>query len=349
MADTAFRQLLAETLRDSLSTLKRSSAKEQLYAFAVFTNGESDYDYLAVSANTEEGLARRVAAWMSAHPDSDPATVSRELRWSTPEWVYHDFFESMGDLALPSGEGEKRDARIYADIITALKGLDDEGLFGAGAARERITLLVVCAEMSAEYFQKGLKKLNPPAVVKAYLAEYSPARLYARLDLLAAEQRLHTYLELYEDLALHRDTLLSREAKQCGLVSHLSLHPVLAKLAPDIVDGLLGVVERHVTAKAFNLERSAEWKRDGMFTAEIRLATSAVQLLADCGPLGDSEIQQLQQLLVQRLDFDADTSGPVSSLPEDIATTLHELLPERFPTPQKSASTNRLTNAKAFH
>jgi hypothetical protein len=52
---------------------------------------------------------------------------------------------------------------------------------------------------------------------------------------------------------------------------------------------------------------------------------------------------------VQRLDFDADTSGPVSSLPEDIATTLHELLPERFPTPQKSASTNRLTNAKAFH
>jgi hypothetical protein len=349
MADTAFRQLLTDTLRDSFTTLQKTSAGERLYAFAVFTNGELDYDYLAVSANTEEGLAQRVAAWLSEHPESDPATVARELRWSTPDWAYHDFFESMGDLGLPPGEGEKRDARIYADIVTALKALDDSSLFGTGAARNRVTLLVVCGDMSPEYFQKGLRKLNPPAVVKAYLEEYSSARLYARLDQFAPEQRRQTYLELYQDLALHRDTLLSREAKQCGLVSHLSLHPVLAKLAPEIASELLAIVERHVTAKAFNLERSAEWKRDGLFTAEIRLATSAVQLLGTFDTLPETEIQRLQALLVQRLDFDADTSGPVSTLPEDIATALHELCPERFPTPQKSASTNRLLNAKAFH
>ena len=349
MADTAFRQLLADTLRDSFATLKRISAGERLYAFAVFSNGETNYDYLAVTANTEEGLERRVEAALAERPDSDFSTVARELRWSTLDWAYHDFFESMGDLALPTGEGEKRDARIHADILAALKGLDDTGLFGSGPARNRTTLLVVCGDMSPEYFQKGLKKLNPPAVVKAYLAEYSPDRMYARLDQMPSEQRLGAYLGLYAALALHQDNLLTREAKQCGLDSHLALHPVLAKLAPNIVTGLLALIERHVGAKAFNLERSAAWKRDGTFTAEIRLASAAVQLLADCGNLTQAEVGWLQRLLVQRLDFDADTSGPVSTLPEDIANTLHDLYPGRFPAPQKSATTNRLLNAKAFH
>ncbi len=349
MTDTAFRQLLTDTLRDSFATLRKASAGERLYTFAVFTSKESDFEYLAVSGNTEEGLARRVNAWLSEHPESDPATIARELRWSTPEWKYHDFFESIGDLTLPSGVGDKRDARIYSEIVAALKDLDESGLFGTEAEREQVTLLIVCEDTSPEYFQKGLRKLNPPGVVKAYLADYTPARLYARLDRLPPEPRLLSYLTLYEDLGLHQDTLLSREARQCGLVSHLTLGPVLSKMAPTVVDGLLTMVERHVMAKAFNPEGSAERKRDGAFTAEIRLATSTVLLIGTFDTLGEPEIQRLQRLLVQRLDFDADTSGPVSTLPEDIARVLHDLYPERFPEPQKSASTNRLINAKKFH
>lgn len=349
MTDTAFRQLLTDTLRDSFATLRRASAGERLYTFAVFTSKESDFEYLAVSGNTEEGLAHRVDAWLSEHPESDPTTIARELRWSTPEWKYHDFFESIGDLTLPSGAGDRRDARIYAEVVAALKDLDETGLFGAGAERERVTLLIVCEDMSPEYFQKGLRKLNPPGVVKAYLADYTPARLFARLDQLPPEPRLHSYLELYEDLGLHRDTLLSREANQCGLVSHLTLGPILSKMAPGVVDGLLTMVERHVMAKAFNPEGSSERKRDGAFTAEIRLATSTVLLIGTFDTLDEPEIQRLQRLLVQRLDFDADTSGPVSTLPEDIARVLHDHCPERFPEPQKSASTNRLVNAKKFH
>ena len=200
MAPPSFRARLIAALRDAVQTLQKEIGKERLMAFALYTSGESDFDYVCVSACTEEGLVRLVDSAKARKRGVERTDEDLEgaLRWSACDWEHHDFYEAVGRLKLPSAGDAKRDAKVYADFAKALQTLDAEGLFGKGAARSRLTLAVMCGDMSAEFLLKGVKKLNPPAVVKRYVDENTPARLYAGLDKLPAQERRRAYLDLAE-------------------------------------------------------------------------------------------------------------------------------------------------------
>ncbi len=64
----SFRRALAAHTADAVRALRRRVGTETLYAFALFTSGESGFAFVQASANTEEGLARRAAQRAEVDP-----------------------------------------------------------------------------------------------------------------------------------------------------------------------------------------------------------------------------------------------------------------------------------------
>jgi hypothetical protein len=89
---------LTDALRDALAELRREIGQERLYVFALFTSGQSEFDYVCVSANTEEGLARIVAKadarGRGRGRERSRAEIETALRWSACDWEHHDFAEA---------------------------------------------------------------------------------------------------------------------------------------------------------------------------------------------------------------------------------------------------------------
>jgi hypothetical protein len=123
MAAASFRTRLTLALGQARAELDQLIAGQRLYAFALYTSGESDFSYLCASANSEEGLAKSVAAALKARPGRDRTELEHDLRWNAADWQWHDFAKSVGSLELPAGEGDRRDAKAYADFIAVLHRL----------------------------------------------------------------------------------------------------------------------------------------------------------------------------------------------------------------------------------
>lgn len=344
---------LTDALRDAVVALCREVGNERLYVVALYTSGQSEFDYVCASANTEEGLSRIVAKagarGKGRGRERSRAEVETALRWSACDWEHHDFAEGVGSLELPPAGDAKRDAKVYANFIKALAVLDEEGVFGKGRARQKITLAVMCGDMSAEFLLRGIKKLNPPAVAKRYLEANTPARLYARLDALPEAPRAAAYLELYVDLALGRDSAAAAEAKQVGITYFGHLESKLGTLGPRVIEGLVEIVGSALgLGAAFNERGSEAWKQHGASTPEMALTTNAALLLGKLGRLSASQVMRLQAALSQRQKLDESIGGIVSTLAENIGRTLHAIHPERFPATVKDPKTNRLLNAAAY-
>lgn len=344
-----FRSRLIRALRDARTELASRIEGERLYAFALYTSGESDFDYVCASAQTEEALRRQVDSLALRSPsEGDRATLEHSLRWSAPDWAWHDFSSAVAELELPpSGEGA-RDARTYADFVAALRALDQEGLFGEGEARNEVALLVLCGDMSDDFFLRGMKKLNPPEVVRRYLDEHTPEPLHRRLDALPAPERRRAYVSLYVDLALGRDSALAAEARRRHLTYFGSLADKLREQDADVLDDLLAIVETHGFGPTFNERGTPEFERVGVFAAAQQLATAAALLIRSFGLRSELDVRRLQAVLRRRMDMDADVEGPVSTLPANVARVLHELRPTRFPKQRMSSHTNRLENPEPF-
>lgn len=239
MTKKTFGTRLTDAVRIAVASLEAQRGDEHLYAFALYTSGQEDFDYVCASANTTEALARSVASSATRRAEQGRETSVEEiesaLRWSAPDWELHDFSPEVSAIELPPqrGDRDERDHAVYSAFVKALGTADAEGLFGKGASRARVTLAVMCGDMSADFLLKSIEKLNPPAVVKRYVDAHTPASLYRRLDALPADRRASAYLELYADLAFHRSTPNATLAKRVGLTYFGQLDEKIAALGPQ--------------------------------------------------------------------------------------------------------------------
>lgn len=239
-----FSAQLTDAVAEAARSLHRTIANEHLYSFALYTSGEYDFVYVCASANTEEGLDEKLQQDAARGRAAD----SSGLRWSAPDWKYHDFFRQVREVALPEGSSARRDQEVYKAFVAALKRADDDGAFGHGAARENVAVLIVCGDMSEEFLSKGLKLLNPKIVVDRYLLTSTPEGLLAEIDQQPPDMRVQTLLEIYRDLALGRSTEAVRIARSRMLVNHSQLEPNIARLGALAVPRILDLIEEFGSA-----------------------------------------------------------------------------------------------------
>jgi hypothetical protein len=163
-----FQTELETRLRAAVAQLTGRVRDERLYAFALYTSHVDEYLYILASANTEEAIERRVDEYAQRDPSADVERLRRELRWNAPDWGYHDFAPGVGELEVPPADDVGGPALIYRAFVAALRTLDREGLFGEADARAQITLNVLCGDIGNDFFERGLRALNPRAVVDGY-------------------------------------------------------------------------------------------------------------------------------------------------------------------------------------
>jgi hypothetical protein len=345
----SFRKRLDAALRRAVATLPTFIGDEHLYAFSLYTSGQSDFGYVCFSANTEEGLAHVAEGYAARYPDYAGEAGKRRLRWSTCDWEYHDFAPCLTGDDLPDRNDRPHamDEAIYQELISSLRAFDREGGFGTGQARAKVTLNVVCGDMSEAFFRNGLAALNPKEVVERYIEECTPEPFIRIIKKRPLEKQIEAWLALYEGLMLGRESLLITQAQ----TADFEVCDAQAQLCeidhPRVALGLVDIVERHAFSPAFNEKGTPEWERDGACTSTSKLSTGAVFAIADLGTVSDEIIDRLQAILARRSELDQ--SLPLTStLAENIARCLHTLRPDVFPASQLHPKTNHLANAEAF-
>jgi hypothetical protein len=333
----------------AIAELRRLIGGEQLYAFALCTTHEDEYNYVLVSANTEEAWKRRVDEYVRRDPAVDLAKLRRSVRWLPADWGYDDFARDVATLPVPSEESVGGYEGIYESFVGALQALDNEGVFGSGAARGHVTLNILCCDMGERFFERGLQRLNPPAVVDAYFAQWTPRSLVDRINALSATERRWRWLALYQGLALRTDAAgdpMLAEARAVGL-SEYDVKEQLTAVGAAVVPDLIMLLRRLSRAPTFNEPESTAHQRDGAFTCEARLATSVAFLIGDIGKISEDTIAALQAVVAEVEE--RDRGVPVAStLAENVARVLHRLRPRRFPNTEADPGSNHLRNAAQF-
>ncbi|MBA9898855.1 DUF4303 domain-containing protein [Burkholderia cepacia] len=174
-----FASEIADAARVTYRALIAAHPYEHFYAFALYT--DSGAMTVVPAANSDEGLKRIRERMEVADDEKAP-----EFTWATAEWAYEsaeaDSFnplcKKLADTVLGSTIPETRfDAFFKAlqrDMIEALRQLDQEGLFGTGAEREKITLFVTISDDNGaeELENRSAKILNPPAVFDRFINRY---------------------------------------------------------------------------------------------------------------------------------------------------------------------------------
>lgn len=175
-----FAQDIADAARTTYRALLAAHPDERFYAFALYT--DSGAMTVVPAANSEEGLER--SRKQLNRGDDQPAPAW--LIWRTAEWAYEaaeaDSFNALckrlADTvigpAVPDAEFGEFFRTLQLDMIEALRILDQEGLFGTGEAREKITLFVsISDEEGADALEsESAKMLNPPVVADLFIERY---------------------------------------------------------------------------------------------------------------------------------------------------------------------------------
>jgi hypothetical protein len=338
---SAFRRALAQRTADAVQELRRRIGSETLYGFALFTSGESRFAWVRVSANTEEGLARRADQRAEAAPRFRGESGRRLLRWNAPEWAYHDCSEAVRALVLPH-PAERRptlDAALYEAFAGALKAVDRAGLFGRGAERAFLTVNVLCDHPSPAFFRKGLVRLNPIPTVERHRHETWPGPFIRCVNRAPRRERMRIWLALYEDLYMEWRTAIAEEARARGF-SPWEVEEELVRFGPKVVPKLLDLVAHYGFASAFDHNR-------GLETREVWLAGSALFLARRVGLVSEKEIHRLQRLVGEFVERDR-RLRVASTLAENAARVLHELRPRRFPPTVMDPLTYKLLNPEPY-
>src|SRR5262245_27093596 len=176
------RTAIREAARAAFQAIQRAHAREELYAFALYTNDSATL--IAPSANTRQGLRKCARKYVGR--SRDPGALAEQiesLRWSAPDWVCHtegdDYFTAAEELldARPSPVDIEDDdeARSEFDLrmrifVDALKDLDAEGVFDKGRVRDKIVLLVLMGDQDQKLMLDCARKLNPHRVFKKFSA-----------------------------------------------------------------------------------------------------------------------------------------------------------------------------------
>jgi len=337
----AFRRDLARRTAEAVQDLRRRSGSETLYAFALFTSGESGFSWVRASANTEEGLARRADQRAEAEPRFRGESGRRLLRWNAPEWAYHDFFEGVRALEVPDPATRRAtlDPALYEAFVGALKAVDRAGLFGRGAERAFLTVNVLCDHPSPAFFGRGLLRLNPVATIERHRHETAAAPFIRCVNRAPRRERMRIWLALYEDLYMEWKTAIAEEARARGF-SPWEIEEQLVRFGPKVVPKLVDLVAHYGFASAFDHNR-------GLETREVWLAGSALFLARRIGLVSEKEIHRLQRLVGEFVDRDR-RLRVASTLAENTARVLHALRPRRFPPTVMDPLTYKLLNPEPY-
>lgn len=158
---------LADATRTWFTALRKAHGKEHFYFFALYTT--EDGTYVTPTATTEEALAATVAKYRdrdSKRARADEELV-RDLRFCAPDSPYHAIDDdAFGTFVARS---RRAGAELHQACFDALRILDDEGLFGRGAARAKLIVNVVYGDMSDERWLAHAEGLNPKKAIAAAL------------------------------------------------------------------------------------------------------------------------------------------------------------------------------------
>lgn len=174
-----FAREIADAARVTYRALLAAHPDEHFYAFALYT--DSGAMTVVPAANTEEGL-KRVREQMEIGDDED----APEFTWATGEWAYEaaesDSFDPLCKKLADNVLGPKFDEAKFAayfkelqrDMIEALRLLDEEGLFGKGEERDKITLFVTISDddEAVPLENESAKVLNPATVFDRFIKRY---------------------------------------------------------------------------------------------------------------------------------------------------------------------------------
>lgn len=171
-----------QTLSDAISTSAR-------LAFSHLFREHPEHFYYCALVTTGEAHAPIVSAWSVealeaiVRQEPDPDRARRELKWSYADSPYcgygAEFFEPVIELfgerprlTAQSTDQEwmaEYEARLEA-MERAMSRLDSEGLFGTGAERLRMTVLVEVAPPDRTNTERALR-LNPREALAEWLSE----------------------------------------------------------------------------------------------------------------------------------------------------------------------------------
>jgi hypothetical protein len=190
--------LFLSTLRDELRAawhaFRAQPGHGQLYGFGVYTTDSASY--LTATAFSECGLDAVVAKYLAGKfgQGRDPALLRESLRWSPADSPLHAVgveLLSRSDAIVQELDFEGRwhedDAEdddeeapefdeapdpevleVFRLAAQALHELDEDGLFGHGADRERLVLCIWEGDQSNEDRYRHAKTLNPPSVARRF-------------------------------------------------------------------------------------------------------------------------------------------------------------------------------------
>ena len=164
---------LKQILTEGWNRILREVPDERVYAFGIYTDecGQSMFAFLL----GEKGLERVAKKYIDKGIYTGDS-AAKKLRWSTADSPYqaillktvHGFNDRPEIYGLaPTAAAREIHYRLTAGY-TALRELDEQGLFGTGAKREDITLYIEGGDVNRPWILKWAKKLNPPSVFKPF-------------------------------------------------------------------------------------------------------------------------------------------------------------------------------------
>jgi len=173
---SAFQKKIAAAARVSFEDLLKTHKDEVFYTFCLYT--DSDAWTVVPSANSQEGLLRILERYKV--PVSDAESIP-QYKWSPEEWDYCAWkkqdFQSIGTELRSSPDREDFSSfveRVHVDMVSALKLLDEEGLFGSGSKRENVILFCsISDDNDALAFEdESARQLNSPEACREFLDRY---------------------------------------------------------------------------------------------------------------------------------------------------------------------------------
>ncbi|AUH66294.1 DUF4303 domain-containing protein [Paracoccus zhejiangensis] len=175
--------MMSQDLANLIATAARTTLSR------LFEEHPEDFYYCTL-ITTAEGLPPAPSAWSwqaldrvsAAQPD--PEKAKPLLKWSyseSPYWLFGDeafepvrrrFAELVDPHSLPTeGEFVREVNHRLAEMEKAMKMLDDEGLFGVGARREGMVVLVEVMPPDEGNTERALRLNSPGPAIETWLDE----------------------------------------------------------------------------------------------------------------------------------------------------------------------------------
>lgn len=168
---------VCDGLRSAFRDVIDANPEQTFYTFALWT--DDSLQFATPCANTEEGLASTVERYRrEVDPEYDTISTTNGMRWSYGDWEFFpiDDDDYLSAVNAVLSENFNADKRVFEEqieplwqaLLNGFRQLNDEGFFGVGDERLKITLLVV-GDLPDEIVDHCAAFLNPQDVADNYI------------------------------------------------------------------------------------------------------------------------------------------------------------------------------------